>query len=223
MVDKKEGQKANKPIQVKKKEDATTNIRGIVRLAGKDLNGSIPLKHALRYIRGISYSTAGPVAAVINKELGISPNTLIGELTDEQIEKIDKILFNLHNYNLPTFLLNRRSDIFDGVNKHLIMNDLIFVTSQDIEHEKKIYTWRGYRHAYGQKVRGQRTRNTGRVGMAVGVIRKSVLQQQQKAAAAKGEKAGGKAAASGAKVGAKKTAAEAAATQKSAQAPAEKK
>jgi small subunit ribosomal protein S13 len=47
-----------------------------------------------------------------------------------------------------------------------------------VESEKKLYTWKGYRHSYGQKVRGQKTRNTGRTGMAVGVLRKAIIAQQ---------------------------------------------
>jgi small subunit ribosomal protein S13 len=76
---------------------------------------------------------------------------------------------------VPKYLFNRRADPFDAVDKHVIMTDLLFAVKQDIEREKKIYTWKGYRHAYGQKVRGQRTRNTGRTGMAVGVLRKAVI------------------------------------------------
>jgi small subunit ribosomal protein S13 len=55
---------------------------------------------------------------------------------------------------------------------------------QDIDHEKESNTWKGYRHAYGQKVRGQRTRSTGRTGMTVGVLRKAVLAKAGAAAAA---------------------------------------
>jgi len=42
----------------------------------------------------------------------------------------------------------------------------------DIERLIKIKAYRGVRHAKGYKVRGQRTRSTGRKGMTVGVIRK---------------------------------------------------
>jgi len=75
-------------------------------------------------------------------------------------------------------MLNRNGDMNTGENKHIIMNDLIFAVTQDVDREKKMYSWKGYRHAYGQKVRGQRTKNTGRSGMAVGVLRKSVIAAQ---------------------------------------------
>ena len=80
------------------------------------------------------------------------------------------------------------------------MNDLIFENTQDIEREKKAYTWKGFRHSYGQKVRGQKTRNTGRTGMAVGVLRKAIVAAQggAPAGAAAAPAAGAKPAASGA-------------------------
>jgi len=37
---------------------------------------------------------------------------------------------------------------------------------------KKIKCWRGIRHRLGLKVRGQRTKTTGRTGMTIGVRRK---------------------------------------------------
>jgi len=47
----------------------------------------------------------------------------------------------------------------------------------DIDKMKEIKSWRGYRHAYGLKVRGQRTKTTGRAGKALGVKKKTLLQR----------------------------------------------
>lgn len=174
-----------KPVKRKPVEERE-GFRGIIRIAGKDMQGELPLKRALLRIKGINHATAIPACKAIQNELGIAPETQVGELKDDQIDKIDKMLFTLQDYKVPTFLLNRRDDFDSGKNKHIIMNDLIFHVEQDIEREKKSYSWKGYRHAYGQKVRGQRTRNTGRKGMAVGVLRKAVLAQQKAAAAGTG-------------------------------------
>ena len=119
--------------------------------------------------------------AVLHTELSIDPKTRVGELSEDQIDKIDKILQNLQDYKIPAYLFNRRSDYLSGNNRHVIMNDLIFENTQDVEREKKLFTWKGYRFSYGQKVRGQRTRNTGRTGMAVGVLRKAIIAAQQAA------------------------------------------
>ena len=165
-----------------KGEEVDESLRGIVRIAGKDIKGHVPLKRALLRVRGFGHTTAKIASEVISQELGISPDTKSGSFSDEQIEKIDAILTSIHKRNVPRFLLNRQKDFDSGEDMHVIMNDLIFAIRQDIEKEKKLYTWKGYRHAYGQKVRGQRTKNTGRKGMALGVLRKSL---QQQAAAAK--------------------------------------
>jgi small subunit ribosomal protein S13 len=174
----------------KPEEPEKEGFRGIVRIAGKDIKGQVPLRRALMNVRGIGQSLAVPIASVLSSELGIAPDTKVGELDDAKIEKIDAILFNLHNYPaIPKFMLNRKADRLEGSDKHVIMNDLLFAVREDVESEKKLYTWKGYRHSYGQKVRGQKTRNTGRTGMAVGVLRKAIIAQQA-AAAKPGEAAG---------------------------------
>ncbi|MHA1596704.1 MAG: 30S ribosomal protein S13, partial [Candidatus Asgardarchaeia archaeon] len=55
---------------------------------------------------------------------------------------------------------------------HLLGSDLILRINMDIQREKKLRSWRGMRHALGLKVRGQKTRTTGRTGRTVGVRRK---------------------------------------------------
>ncbi len=158
-------------------------IKGILRIAGKDVYGEVPLNQAILRVRGIGYTSGNAMSGIISEKLSVPANIEIGDLTQEQLGQLDKILLNMQDY-LPTYLMNRRKDPVDGKDKHVITNDLIFSVRQDIEKEKKVYSWKGYRHAYGQKVRGQKTRNTGRIGMAVGVLRKTILAaaQQQKAA-----------------------------------------
>ncbi|MBI5223788.1 30S ribosomal protein S13 [Candidatus Micrarchaeota archaeon] len=201
---------AKKPVakpQVQEKE----NYRGIIRIAGKDMSGELNLRRALTKVRGIGQTLAVSAADILTKELTIDPKMRIGEFDDEMIEKIDRILTNLESYPVPKFLLNRRSDRLSGEDRHVIMNDLIFENTQDVERDKKANTWKGYRHTYGQKVRGQKTRNTGRTGMAVGVLRKSIVG------------AAGVAAAQAATAGKEAAAAKPAAGAASAAKPAEKK
>src|SRR3712207_8293925 len=70
---------------------------------------------------------------------------------------------------IPQWYLNRRKNMDDGSNNHMITSDLDFAASNDIEREKLVMSWRGYRHMFGLRVRGQCTRTTGRRGGAVGV------------------------------------------------------
>ena len=187
--DKKDGGKDSRDAQKEapkkdvapREKKVEKNIKGIKRIAGKDVSGDYPLKKALMRVRGIGKSLNGAVAKIICASLKVPANTQVGDFSDEQIEQIDKILNNLNQHGLPDYMLNRRKDFMDGTSKHIIMTDLLFASKQDTEREKNIYSWKGYRHAYGQKVRGQRTRNSGRVGMTVGVLRKAILAQTKAA------------------------------------------
>ncbi len=215
--------KAPPPVAAAKKpvKEEKEGFRGIVRIAGKDVKGQVKLKRALTAVRGISHTLAVAASVAIQKELSIDPQTPVGELSEESIEKVDKILFNLQDHGVPRYLLNRASDFTTGKDKHIIMNDLLFETTQDVEREKKAYSWKGYRHTFGQKVRGQRTRNTGRTGMAVGVLRKAIIAAQGGAVA--GAKPGAPAAGAPAAAPAAGAKAAPAAAAKPAAKPAEKK
>jgi small subunit ribosomal protein S13 len=159
-------------------------FRGIVRIAGKDLKGEIPLRRAIPAVRGIGANLGQILSAAIAKELGVDEEAPVGELSEEQLKHVEEFVSSAGAHGIPSFMLNRQKDSLTGQTRHLIGTDLVFATRQDIEREKNIYTWRGYRHAYGQKVRGQHTRSTGRTGMTVGVLRKAVLAKAGTAAAA---------------------------------------
>lgn len=159
-------------------------IRGIVRIAGKDMTGEMPLSRALVRVKGVG-ERLGPVFnGVVSRELKLPGDIYVGELTEEQIDKVEFILSNPLKYGIPKWMVNRRKDMDSGTDKHLIGTDLTFTVRQDIDREKNMNSWIGYRHNYGQKVRGQHTRTTGRAGMTVGVLRKAVLAKQGAAAAA---------------------------------------
>ncbi len=103
--------------------------------------------------------------------LKIDPNQKIGNLTADQVSSIENIIQNPKGANFPVWFLNRRQDIETGEDKHLVTSDIAFNIRNDVEREKALFSWRGYRHMYGLKVRGQRTRCTGRKGGAVGVAK----------------------------------------------------
>ncbi len=164
----------------------------IVRIAGRDVNGSYKIEKALMRVKGIQNSFAHAAVLQIEKHFGIARNTEIGSLAEEDIEKIEKLISKPLEYGIPGFLLNRRSDADSGENRHLVGTDLTVVDRQDVDRDVKVQSWRGFRHQYGQKVRGQRTRSTGRTGATVGVTKKAAesalkaAEAQQKKGAATG-------------------------------------
>ena len=121
----------------------------------------------LSQIKGIGYMFANSMLQVLK----ISPHQKIGNLTAEQVSAIEKIIQDPKAANFPIWFLNRRQDIETGEDMHLVTSDIAFNIRNDVEREKALFSWRGYRHMYGLKVRGQRTRCTGRKGGAVGVAK----------------------------------------------------
>ena len=121
----------------------------------------------LTQIKGVGYMFAN---SIINK-LKINSGLRIGNLSNEQIKSIENIIQSPSSSNFPSWFLNRRKDIETGEDKHLITSDIDFTVRNDVEREKTAGSWRGYRHMFGLKVRGQRTRCTGRKGGAVGVAK----------------------------------------------------
>jgi small subunit ribosomal protein S13 len=159
----------------------------IVRLFGQDVDGTVKVAYALAAVKGIGYNTA----MAILHNLGIDRNRRLGELSESELKQIENYLKEKNIPNVPNWMYNRRKDYESGVDMHLVTNDLIFYVRNDIEREKKIKSWRGVRHSLGLKVRGQRTRTTGRTGMTVGV-RKGKGAQPQQQQAQKQESGGGK-------------------------------
>ncbi|MFQ5406151.1 MAG: 30S ribosomal protein S13 [Candidatus Micrarchaeia archaeon] len=172
-----------KPLQEKSLPKAaqkkhSENYRGIVRIIGRDLQGFWSLERALSKIKGVGQNLAKNLILAIEKELKIPRKTDVGELSDEQIDAIEKIVKSPQEHGVKNYNLNRGKDRFDGKNKHLLTSDLSFAIRQDIKKEGEMRSWRGWRHQLGMRVRGQRTRTTGRSGISVGVMKKALKQQK---------------------------------------------
>jgi small subunit ribosomal protein S13 len=142
-----------------------SEYRHILRIAGKDIEGSKKIIIALSRIKGLGYN----LSQVILQSLNINSSMRIGFLTEKEVSDIEAAIKNPSLIGIPNWYLNRRKDSDTGTDKHLLTSDLDFTISNDIEREKTVYSWRGYRHMFGLRVRGQCTRTTGRKGGAVGV------------------------------------------------------
>jgi len=146
----------------------------IVRIAGTDLEGTLKLNYALANIKGIGINLAN---AIIRKA-NINPETRIGFTSEIDIEKLEDIITNPTKYGFPPWILNRTKDMETGKDQHLTGADLTLKIKTDIEEMKNLKSWRGYRHAYGLRVRGQHTRTTGRKGKAIGVKKKELIKRE---------------------------------------------
>lgn len=155
----------------------SSEFRYLVRIKGKDLEGRKKLIPALADLKGVGDNFA---QSVVNS-LGLDPKMRLGTLSESQLREIEKALLDGSSLKVPQWAFNRRRDPETGETRLLVGTDLDIAIKNDMEREKTVQSWRGVRHGLGLKVRGQRTRTTGRKGRTVGV-RKSALQA---AAAAK--------------------------------------
>lgn len=151
-------------------------FRYVVRILETDVSGELPLLYGLAEVKGVGYNLAYAICKVLN----LDPYMKTGFLTDSEVESIEKAVKDPASLGIPTWMYNRKKDYATGVDIHLYGAQLIYYAKEDIEREKRIKSWRGIRHALGLKVRGQRTRTTGRTGITVGVKRKKAVQQQKK-------------------------------------------
>jgi len=152
---------------------AEKEIRYIVRIAGKDLDGNLPIYRALMGIKGIGHRFGKIAAIAFEKETGIKFDSKLGELPEEKDKELEDIVTNPANHGLPAWAFNRKKDWSEGTDKHFLMADLDFSLRKDLERLKEIKSYRGLRHSWGLPVRGQRTKSTHRgKGTTVGVFKK---------------------------------------------------
>jgi small subunit ribosomal protein S13 len=155
-------------------------VKRIVRIAGVDLDGSKKVEDALLKVPGISHSFARAIRIACKFEA----EQRLGELSDEKIELLKKVLKDPAKFGIPSFLFARRKEWRTGETRHLFGAEVELARREDIKQMQKIRTYRGVRHALGYKVRGQRTKARGanirgRVGPVIGVLRKKARRERK--------------------------------------------
>jgi small subunit ribosomal protein S13 len=147
--------------------------RYIVRILGTDVQGTLKTSYAVAQIKGVSSSLSNAVL----KKAGVNPDLRVGLITESDVTKIEDVIKNPAKYGIPNWMFNRRKDSDTGKDEHFLSAELAYKIKTDIDGAKEIRSWRGYRHAYNLKVRGQRTKTTGRAGKALGVKKKTLMQK----------------------------------------------
>lgn len=143
-------------------ENTRQYLDKVIRIASKDIPGSLTIYTGLTRIKGISWA----MSKVVCKKIGIDKERKIGSLTEEEIKKIEHFI---KNPSAPKYLLNRRKDFETGEDTHLTGVNLDLKKEADIKRLKKIKSYRGLRHSIGLPVRGQRTKSHFRRNKQKGV------------------------------------------------------
>jgi small subunit ribosomal protein S13 len=108
----------------------------MARIAGVDIPREKRLEIALTYVFGIGRRTAQKICA----DLGLSPDTRVRDLTDDEVNRIRVYV----DQNLR------------------VEGDLRRDVAQDIKRKIEIGSYQGVRHRKGLPVRGQRTHTNAR-------------------------------------------------------------
>ena len=108
----------------------------MARIAGVDLPREKRIEIGLTYIYGIGRASATRFLA----EAGVSPDTRVRDLTDEEVKKI--------------------SAVIDAT--QTVEGDLKRQIAMDIKRLQEIGCYRGVRHRKGLPVRGQKTKTNAR-------------------------------------------------------------
>ncbi len=151
------------------------NFRYFIRVANTDLDGNKPIAHALKKIKGVSFMFANMICNIAR----VDKRKKAGNLSDEEVKKVDGILSDPLKYNAPNWMLNRRKNYEDGKDYHAIAGNLSFAEENDVKRMKKIRSYRGVRHGQGLPVRGQRTKSNFRKNKgkaSLGVAKKATAK-----------------------------------------------
>jgi len=143
------------------------DIKYFVRVRNTDLDGTRSVQIALTKIPGIGRITARAISRLAK----VNPLDVMGKLDDAGVDRLREVVDN-YGPQVPRWMLNRPADPYTGEGKHLLSTDVLIAKEEDVNRMRKIRCYRGIRHETGQKVRGQRTKSTGRTGTTVGVKRK---------------------------------------------------
>ena len=132
------------------------------------VDGNAKIEYGLTQIMGIGRRFAQAIVRVG----GIDPNLRIGAISEKELNQVEEIILNPIENGIPNWMVNRPKDLRTGEDLHIIGNKLEITVKRDIDRMKKIRSYKGVRHHLRLKVRGQRTKSTGRHGLVVGVVRR---------------------------------------------------
>ncbi len=140
------------------------------------VDGNAKVEFGLTQIRGI-----GPrFAQAIVKIAKINPGLRIGAISEKDLNRIEEIILNPVENGIPYWMVNRKKDLRTGEDLHITGSRLEIANKRDIDRMRKMRSYKGVRHHLHLKVRGQRTKSTGRHGLVVGVQRRRRREQYQK-------------------------------------------
>jgi small subunit ribosomal protein S13 len=160
-------------------EEEAEDIRYFVRIGKTDLDGTKTVERSLSEMDGIGRRTA----RIIADRAGVDRMAVFGRLEEETIEEVVSVVES-YAEEVPEWMTNHQRSFFNGETTHEIGTELDMTRRKDINRMQMIDSYKGVRHKRGQKVRGQRTKSTGRSEGTIGVNIEAIKEEQAAEAAA---------------------------------------
>jgi small subunit ribosomal protein S13 len=173
---------AEQPDDANPDENEDEDLQYFVRIGQTDLDGTKAVERSLTEMKGIGTRTARIVTDIAD----VDRTATFGALDEADINRVVDTVESLDD-EMPGWMANRRNDFYTGETTHEVGSDLEQTRRQDINRMKMIDSYKGVRHKRGQKVRGQRTKSTGRTEGTIGVNVEEIREEQEAAAAAEEE------------------------------------
>ncbi|MFC6718845.1 30S ribosomal protein S13 [Natrialbaceae archaeon GCM10025810] len=154
-------------------EQQDDDLQYFVRIGQTDLDGTKSVERSLSELNGVGRRTA----RIIADKAGVDRTATFGALDEDVIDEVVELVESYAD-EVPEWLTNRQKDFYTGETTHEIGNDLQLTRQHDINRMKMIDSYKGARHKRGQKVRGQRTKSTGRTEGTIGVNVEEIREEE---------------------------------------------
>lgn len=122
------------------------------------------------------------MARIVADKANVDRQATFGALDEDDIQDVIDVVESLDEH-VPSWMVNRQEDFFTGETSHVTGSDLEESRRHDINRMKMISSYKGVRHKRGKKVRGQRTKSTGRTEGTIGVnieeIREEMAEEEE--------------------------------------------
>jgi small subunit ribosomal protein S13 len=163
-------------------EEDDEDLQYFVRIGQTDLDGTKTVERSLTDMNGIGER----IARLVAETADVDRTATFGRLEEDDIDSVVEVVESIEDH-VPAWMVNRQKDFFTGETTHEVGSDLEQTRRHDINRMQQISSYKGVRHKRGQKVRGQRTKSTGRTEGTIGVNIEEIREMQEEEEAAEGE------------------------------------
>ena len=143
------------------------NREVIVRILGTDIKANMSLLYGFSKIKGVSHTFSNALCHILN----LNKDQKISDLSEEDIEKVEKYLTSENKEEIPKWMFNNQREYTSGKDLHITGKELDFAKIQQQRRLMKTRNLRALRTKLKLPIRGQRTRANFRRSKTLAAIK----------------------------------------------------